>query len=356
MPVGRSPLGSQSKLLDSAEMDTGDFTPVLNGGRKRKKANTPPATNGMRMIDRISKETNKFRTDLGAALLNVKTGSLKELSNFIVTIIGENVLAGFEGQASAMSDLAGQMTDMTETITNLREENEELKEELNSVRLLRETQASKDSVKIMEVAVREAVTKVKVMDLDFGACLNYRRQLQETAKTALRDKVRTDSRARFDTLMARASLAVIARATEHRAYPTGAEIWTAPVLITIPDRETRWEVEEILRGSNCYPSFHWPKEMMDPIKTLRKAIVDSGVDDNVNYIRIRPDERDGRLKIKADVKPKDGKHKFTAKATWAVPAFDPSLRADGWAVPVMVGGQGGGRPTPPVGGGAGGSL
>ena len=91
--------------------------------------------------------------------------------------------------------------------------------------------------------------------------------------------------------------------------------------------------------------------MLEPVKTLRQAIIDAGVDGNVNYIRIRPDDRDGRIRIKADVKSKEGQSKFTARASWAVPAFDPTLRAGDWAVPVMVGGQGGQggqRPTAPA--------
>ena len=72
-------------------MDTGNFTPV-NNSRKRKKAGAPPA-DSHRFIDRISKETDKIRTDLGAALLHVKAGSLKELAACFVTIIGDTVLA-----------------------------------------------------------------------------------------------------------------------------------------------------------------------------------------------------------------------------------------------------------------------
>ena len=124
------PIGSQSVLLDSVQMDTGDLTPAGNS-RKRKKAGTPPPANGLRLIDRIAKETDKIRTDLGAALLHVKAGSLKELTACFVTIMSDNVLGGFEAQASALSDLAGTMTDMTNAITDLREENEDLKEELN---------------------------------------------------------------------------------------------------------------------------------------------------------------------------------------------------------------------------------
>ena len=182
----------------------------------------------------------------------------------------------------------------------------------------------------METQLREGDTKVKVMDLDFGACLTDRKQLIETGKAILREKVRSDLRARFDTLMTRGSLAVIARATAKRAYPEG-DRWTAPVLLTVTDRETRWETEDILRQSKCYPSFHWPKEMIEPVKILRKAVVDGGTSDTINYIRIRPEERDGKLKIWADVKPKEGTAKFALKATWTVPAYVANIRPAGWA-------------------------
>ena len=187
----------------------------------------------------------------------------------------------------------------------------------------------------METQLREGVTKVEVMDLDFGACLTDRKQLIETGKAILREKVRSDLRARFDTLMTQGSLAVIARATAKRAYPEG-DRWTAPVLLTVKDRETRWEIEDILRQSKCYLSFHWPKEMIEPVKILRKAVVDGGTSDTINYIRIRPEERDGKLKIRADVKPKEGTAKFALKATWTVPAYDNNIRPAGWSTPTWA--------------------
>ena len=76
------------------------------------------------------------------------------------------------------------------------------------------------------------------------------------------------------------------------------------------------------------------------------------MDDKLNYIRIRPDDRDGRMRIKADVKPKEGQVKFAPKATWAVPAFDPALKTSDWAVPVMVGDKGSQAPPPTAGGAA----
>ena len=182
-----------------------------------------------------------------------------------------------------------------------------------------------------------ATTKFKVMDLDFGGCLSDRKQLQERAKAALKEKVRSEHRERFDALMARGALAVIARATTKRAYNTG-DIWTAPVLITIADKHTRWEAEDILRNSKVYPSFHWPKDMVEPVKILRKTLLDSGVDDKTHYIRIRPEERDGRWSIRADTKPKEGNARFMRKAWWPVPAADTDIRNQdkNWAKPNFI--------------------
>ena len=120
-----------------------------------------------------------------------------------------------------MSDLAGTITSLNVNTKELSEENKSLKEELRAVKAVRESQQVKESSREMEVQLREAITKVKVMDLDFGACLTDRKQLIETGKAILREKVQSGLRARYDTLMSRASLAVIARATTKRAYPDG---------------------------------------------------------------------------------------------------------------------------------------
>ena len=322
-----------SALLNSNRMDTSDFTPAV-GQRKRPRAGTPPQ-DGIRLIDKISNDMIETKNKIGAAVLNIKTTSLKELAGSVNTILNDIIVKAFEKQASTMSDIAGTITGQNDIIRELGEENDGLREELKAVKAIRESQQVKESVKDMEGQLREAITKVKVMDLDFGGCLTERKQLIETGKAALREKVRSDLRARFDTLMSRASLAVIARATAKRAYPEG-DRWTAPVLLTVADRDTRWETEDILRQSKCYPSFHWPKEMIEPVKILRKAMVDGGTSDTINYIRIRPEERDGKMKIRADVKPKEGKEKFALKATWGVPAFDAKLRPAGWFTPTWA--------------------
>jgi hypothetical protein len=231
----------------------------------------------------------------------------------------------FERQAAAMSDLAAMCGGLNAEVAKVQARTDDVREELADVKQVKDSIKEKDSIKDMEGQIREAVTKFKVMDLDFGGCLNDRKQLMDTARTKLRATVRTDLRERYDTLMARASLAVIARATTKRAYPEG-DRWTAPVLVTVTDREARWETEDILRKSKCFPTFHWPKDMLGPVKQLRKTITDSGVNEDTTYIRIRPEDREGKMKIRADIKQKVGGDRFVLKATWKVPALDSDIR------------------------------
>jgi hypothetical protein len=97
-----------------------------------------------------------------------------------------------------------------------------------------------------------------------------------------------------------------------------------PVLVRIEDREDRWQAEEVLRKSNVHPSFHWPQGMMGHVKKFRQEIVDSGVSEQDHYIRIRPEEKNGKMRIRGDVKAKTN-GKFETKVYWQIPPMDSGL-------------------------------
>jgi hypothetical protein len=108
--------------------------------------------------------------------------------------------------------------------------------------------------------------------------------------------------------------------------PTGKDFFTAPLLFTVQDKTKRWRMEEILRNSRIYPGFHWPQEMMPVIKGYKTVLKDGGVNEESTYVRIRPVERDGKVKLRADVKEKEGSAKFVVKATWEAPPLCPEIR------------------------------
>jgi hypothetical protein len=120
-----------------------------------------------------------------------------------------------------------------------------------------------------------------------------------------------------------AKILPVGRKTTKRDTDEG-ETWTVPVLVRIEDRETRWKAEDTLRKSNVHPAFHWPQGMLPYVKQYRKDLLDSGISDKDNYIRIRPEDRFGKLRIRGDVKPKAG-GKFTARAYWDIPPMDAGL-------------------------------
>jgi hypothetical protein len=63
--------------------------------------------------------------------------------------------------------------------------------------------------------------------------------------------VRSDLRKDYDDKIKAATFRVLARNT-HKRNVEGQDIWTAPVLVTIPDRESRWQVEDHLRKSKAF--------------------------------------------------------------------------------------------------------
>jgi hypothetical protein len=113
------------------------------------------------------------------------------------------------------------------------------------------TKASRDKVEVrasrkdMEDKVKVASTQFKVMDLNIGKDFVDRKAMTEAAKAAIQAKVRSDLRKDYDEKIKAATFRVLARDT-HKRNVDGQEVWTAPVLVTIQDRDSRWKVESWL--------------------------------------------------------------------------------------------------------------
>jgi hypothetical protein len=177
------------------------------------------------------------------------------------------------------------------------------------------------------------------MNLDLGGALTDRKEMHEAARKALDAKVRSDLRSEYDEKIRQATLKVLA-AKPIKRQVDNKEIWTAPVLVTIEDRDTRWQVEDMLRKSKVFPSFQWPREMVDNVNAYRQSVSKRGFSDQEYYIRLRPENRDGTWRVKADAKSKleDSNGKFFPVASFDLPPADPSLRSmcDSWLRPVWT--------------------
>jgi len=348
-PVGQQPVGQQlvqpQPLLPSAwagtERVAGSYTPAAQQNGKRPRTETPDKVfGGVAIACKIAEVMEATKGQIGKAALNMQNTQVKTINGLRDAMYGflnTELVAIFEMQATMLSDIAMKMSTMEETVGDIRENSKELKEEIVQVKVSKDRVEVKASAKEMEAKVKLASTQFKVMDLDLGTAHKDRKELTEAAKKALADKVRSDLRQGFNDKVKKAIVTVLAKQTVRRKKGD-QDIWTAPVLVQIEDRETRWNAEDALRKSNVHPTFHWPKEMLDDVRTYRKTVQDMGFGEDSHYIRIRPEERDNQWRIKAEVKKKDSDDRFKAVANFAIPPLDNNVRALGpdWYKPTWM--------------------
>jgi hypothetical protein len=304
---------------------------------KRRRISTPKKPGEADFLSKISEDTKAAKAELGTALKNIKVGKITDVRDSIVSIFSDQIIPWFENQASLISDLSARVDELESERDELKAEADELRNKVGEFEKKKECDEVKISRSNMEAKVVEASLQVKIMDLDFGKEIKERKELQDKATELLNEKVRSDLRDRYDALCKKATRAVLARqSTRHKV--NSKDIWTAPVLLGFRDRSDKWEMEDILRKSKLFPSYHWPKEMLEPIKQFRKVVRDGGVSEADSFIRIRPFERDGKCKIRAEIKNKEGTGKFSAFATWDVPPIDVNIRnrVTDWDKPVWT--------------------
>jgi hypothetical protein len=316
-------------------------TPVIHDkppGGKRPRQETPSPQKERTGTDwhgRIADDTAWIKGQIGTAALGLKSDRITSLADSVREFFNNTLVSIFERQASTASDMCSE-------ITNLSEENSRLKslaakqgENIEMVKACKDKVEVKASRKEMEEKVRFATTQVKITNLDLGKLTEDRREAVNLAKEAMAKKVRSDLKKEYDERIRHATIKILSGKT-FKAQVEGKEVWTAPVLVTVPDRDNRWAIESILRKSKVFPSFHWPKEMMDPVKIFRKEVKDMGFAENTHFIRIRPEEREGTMRIRADVKEKNSDSRFTPVASFEIPPIEDCLKksVSGWEKPV----------------------
>jgi hypothetical protein len=190
----------------------------------------------------------------------------------------------------------------------------------------------------MTEKVKASSKQFKLFDIDFKKEFSDRKELMAAAKNSIRERISESRRAKYDDLIRTATMQVLARSTTKRKVKdSDSEVWTAPVLVTVEDRDTRWELEDTLRSNGLYPTFHWDKDILDSVKVMRENIVKDYPEDKF-MVRIRPEEQAGAWQSKADVRPREGNECFKLGATWAVPPLDPAIwdQVEDWAKPKLA--------------------
>ncbi len=105
----------------------------------------------------------------------------------------------------------------------------------------RVTKSQVDSRKEMTEKIKMSSKQFKIFDVDFKGEISDRKELLAVAKKGIRDSISDSRRAKYDELVRTATVQVLARTTTKRKLKdSDSEVWTAPILFTVEDRETRW--------------------------------------------------------------------------------------------------------------------
>jgi hypothetical protein len=182
----------------------------------------------------------------------------------------------------------------------------------------------KDSVKEMEKKVEEANCAVKVLDIDIGRETEDRREIVKKALDTVRGNAREDNQRWLDNVIRRTRVVILGKRTVRRTVRGNRTEFSVPILFQCRDRRDAEDLDTILRGAGYYPSFHWPREVLEFIGGVKEEVRKQGFSEKDYYYKVRPENRDGTVQIKVEVKPKEG-GRFSLKGIWSCPPLQRYL-------------------------------
>jgi hypothetical protein len=262
--------------------------------------------------DVVSAAPDGFRKDLRAGL-EVLVEGIKGVMNGISDGIAGERLAR-EAEEIRTED---KMEKMMEEIKVIKRTSGNIAED-------RIEQRVKDSEKEMEDKVRSAGCGLKIMDFDFEEQTEDRARMVRKVLRTLKEDTFPEDRIGYERIMRRTRVVILGRRTV-TGQVKGRTVHTVPVLLECQNRVDAGDLEVILKKAGYFSSFHWPREITEFINGVREEVRKMGFRDGTHFIRIRPEERGGRVQIRADIKGKNG-GRFYPKAVWQC----PPLNRDYW--------------------------
>ena len=195
----------------------------------------------------------------------------------------------------------------------------------------------KESVKDMEGKLRAAMCGVKVGNINIGQETDNKALIVRMVLGEVRKAARSGETGELDKILRRTRVVVLGKRTEVR-QEGGETIQSVPILLQCQDRKDGQVLEGILKAAGYFPTLHWPEEVMDFIKGVREEVIRRGVSEQGSWIRIRPEEEEGRIRIRVDTKPKTG-GRFRLEGVWVCPPLKRGFWEDveGLYTPLYVG-------------------
>ena len=98
-------------------------------------------------------------------------------------------------------------------------------------------------------------------------------------------------------------------------------LYTVPIMLEFRTEGDKVEVEEMLKAVGWFPVYHWPIECLEFIKEARAEVRSMGFSENSHYVKIRPEWREGRMELKAEVKESRVGVKYRTVGVWGIPPW-----------------------------------
>jgi hypothetical protein len=200
----------------------------------------------------------------------------------------------------------------------------ELKSTVDSLIRSRNKVRNRDSIRDMEKKVSVAQCALKLLDVNIGRETGDRREIVRKTLDEVRSYIKDSDLSYYDRVIRRTRITIMGKGTT-RWEREGEAGFSVPTLFQCRDRRDLEELDGMLRAAGYFPSFHWPREMMEFVGKVRDEVRGQGLRHDSHYIRVRPETREGRLLVKAEAKPKDGNGRFVLKGLWNLPPLHRDL-------------------------------
>lgn len=281
----RSPLAQEETVRNTRrrlnEFDLGEeFRKVEQEMRKR-------------MEEAEARAPVEVREYLGEAMRSVAEA---------ITGMMNNISDGVRQERLERETLEDRMEDQ---LSKVVEDVKEQRTILDSLTEIRIKSRVRESTKEMEDKIAEAQCAVKMLDIDIGRETEDKREIVRKTIDAVRAYVREEDVRWLDRIISRTKIVILGRGTVRREGRSGDE-FTVPTLFQCRDRRDTEDLEAILREAGWYPTFHWPKEVLEMVNHARDEVRRMGFSERDYFVKVRPEKREGKTMLRAEVKPKAG--------------------------------------------------
>ena len=173
----------------------------------------------------------------------------------------------------------------------------------------------RDSVRTMEGQVEESACKLKVLGVKLEKETGDRKEIVRMAVEKFKQDVRKENQGKFQDIMSRTRVVVLGKGTT-KMEEEGK--WSVPILLCCQGRGEKDEIERMLKSAGYTTLFYWPDSMVSFVRGAREELKRKGFEERKFDVKIRPERKDGRLVIRADIRTKD-RGVFRPEVYWGIP-------------------------------------